>query len=169
MIKIVFVNLLKAISYKLKVNLSGQVMIITVLTLGGTILGVTTIAGLLMLYQIRQATDLASSAKAIFAADAGIEWSYYQFNCDPNDTTNKWPGCALDPPSFNPSSQPQPSFTNGASFEVTCQDYGGSKNFNCEDGKKNQIDGVLPEIYSIKSIGKAGNTSRAFLVTFFEP
>ena len=56
----------------------GQAMLITILALGGTILGATTIAGVLMIYQIRQATDLKLSSKAIFAADAAIEWANYQ-------------------------------------------------------------------------------------------
>ena len=54
-------------------------MILTILALGGTILAGTTVAGLLVAYQIRQTTDLANSAKAIFAADTGIEWGLYQF------------------------------------------------------------------------------------------
>lgn len=58
---------------------SGQVMLVTVLALSGTILGATTIAGLLMLYQIRQSTDMVNSAKAIYAADAGIEYELYRF------------------------------------------------------------------------------------------
>ena len=57
----------------------GQTMILTVLALGGTLLGATTIAGMLMLYQIRQAGDMANSAKAIYAADAGIDLALYQF------------------------------------------------------------------------------------------
>jgi len=55
-------------------------MLLTVLALGGTILGATTIAGVLMIYQIRQATDLQQSNKAIFAADAAIEWGNYQLS-----------------------------------------------------------------------------------------
>ena len=46
-------------------------MLLAVLTLGATMLGATTIAGLLMVYQIRQTTDFENSAKAVFAADAG--------------------------------------------------------------------------------------------------
>ena len=60
---------------------NGQVMVLTVLALGGAILSATTIAGLLMLYQIRQTSDFANSARAIFAADAGIEWGLYNFLC----------------------------------------------------------------------------------------
>lgn len=52
-------------------------MILAVLALGGAILGATTIAGLLMTYQIRQTTDAANSAKAIFAADMGLECGLY--------------------------------------------------------------------------------------------
>jgi len=66
------------IKFSLK-NKKGQVMLITVMTLSGTILGATTIAGLLMLYQIRQSTDIINSSKAIYAADAGIEYELYRF------------------------------------------------------------------------------------------
>jgi len=53
-------------------------MLLTVLIISGTILGATTIAGLLMLYQIRQATNTALSLQALFAADTGLEWRLYQ-------------------------------------------------------------------------------------------
>ncbi len=52
-------------------------MILTVLIISGTILGATTIAGILMLNQIRQATNVGHSLQAIFAADAGLEWELY--------------------------------------------------------------------------------------------
>jgi hypothetical protein len=84
----------------------GQVMVLTVLSLGGTLLGVTAIAGLLMLFQIRQATDLGNSAKAIFAADTGIEWALFDFDChkdeaapcDPTDPAYFVPSCWAEPP-----------------------------------------------------------------------
>ncbi len=57
-------------------------MLIAVLTFGGAILGATTIAGLLMLYQIRATRDAESSAKAIFAADTGVEWALFDYYCD---------------------------------------------------------------------------------------
>ena len=53
-------------------------MLLTVLIVSGTILGATTIAGLLMLYQIRQSTDFGRSLQAIFAADTGLEWQLYR-------------------------------------------------------------------------------------------
>jgi hypothetical protein len=58
---------------------SGQAMLIAVLALGGAILGATTVAGLMTLYQIRATTDTANSAKAIFAADAGTEWALFNY------------------------------------------------------------------------------------------
>ena len=79
---------------------SGQVMLLTVLALSGTILGATTIAGLLMLYQIRQSTDASNSTKAIYAADAGIEWELYRFFQEPN--------------------YPKPTFANQSDFDITC-------------------------------------------------
>lgn len=86
-------------------------MILTALVLGGAILTVTAIAGLVMLYQIRQATDAAGSAKAIFAADAGFQWGFYQVL-----QTNLNP-----PPNLDPLAPPDP-FTNGAYFILRCYD-----------------------------------------------
>lgn len=61
-------------------------MVISVLTLGGILLSATGIAGLLMTYQIRAANDAVNSAKAFFAADAGIETASYCFFKTPNCT-----------------------------------------------------------------------------------
>lgn len=86
---------------------SGQMMLLTTLALGSMMLGVTTIAGLLMIFQLRQTTNFADSAKAIFAADAGIEWSLYNFSCqgDP-DAKPCIPSSTL-------------SFSNGAKVSVS--------------------------------------------------
>lgn len=110
---------------KIKLAKGGQAMILTILALGGTILGATTIAGLLMTYQIRQTTDIANSTKAIFAAEAGIEKGLYNY--------------------FRATPVPCPdtaSLSNGATFtECTDADAG-----------------------TIKSIGSAFNSRRAFLL-----
>ena len=58
---------------------SGQVMLLTVLVVSGTILGATTIAGMLTLNQLRQANNISLSTQALFAADAGIEWELFKF------------------------------------------------------------------------------------------
>lgn len=84
------------------VNNKGQVMVLSVMMLGGLILSATTIAGLLLVYQIKQANDAVNSAKAIFAADAGIEWQIYNFY---NSTANS----------------PPLQFSNGASVLATSQ------------------------------------------------
>ena len=62
----------------LKFKVSGQVMLLTVLVLSGSILGASTIAGYLMFLKVRGASDVTNSAKAIFAADTGIEWELYK-------------------------------------------------------------------------------------------
>lgn len=59
-------------------------MILTVLIISGTILGATTIAGILMVNQIRQATNAQHSLQALFAADAGLEWESYRSFVDKN-------------------------------------------------------------------------------------
>ncbi len=51
-------------------------MLMTTLILSGAILGATTFAGLLVLFQLRQTSDVAASTKAIFAADSGIECAF---------------------------------------------------------------------------------------------
>lgn len=55
----------------------GQVMLLTVVLLSGVILASTSLAGLLVLYQLKLATNIKTSTQAIFAADAGIEWAFY--------------------------------------------------------------------------------------------
>ena len=59
-------------------NRRGQVMLLTVLIVSGTILGATTIAGILTLNQIRQSTNVINSLQAVFAADTGLEWELYK-------------------------------------------------------------------------------------------
>lgn len=114
----------------------GQVMILSVLALGGTMLGATTIAGLLMVYQLRSTSDVANSAKAIFAADAGMEWMLYQF--------------------VKPSStDAQPIFSNGASFQVTCSD-SSSRAVDCRNRSA----------VTFRSVGRSSNSYRALELSF---
>ena len=116
---------------------SGQAMLLAVLTLGATMLAVTTIAGLLMVYQIRQVTDFGSSAQAVFAADAGAEWALYSY--------------------FKQVPVEQPTFSNGATLlPVVCYDASNMPTASCT---------ATSSVYAI-SKGYAGNTKRAFLVTF---
>ncbi|MEK7464322.1 MAG: hypothetical protein AAB617_00930 [Patescibacteria group bacterium] len=60
---------------------NGQVMILSVMLLGGVLLSASAVAGLLTLYQIKSANDAVNSAKALYAADAGVEsasWAYFK-------------------------------------------------------------------------------------------
>lgn len=77
---------------------SGQALLVSVIMMGGALLGAAAIAGVLMLYQIRQSNNVGDSAKAVFAADAGIEWQTYCTFVTGSDSC--------------PSA---PTFTNGAS------------------------------------------------------
>lgn len=97
-------------------------MLLTVLVLGGSILGASTIAGYLMLLKIRTSSDITNSTKAIYAADSGIEWELYKYFKDKPDYA-------------------QPALSNGASFIAT-------------------------EGETIKVVGNAGNSYRAFEITF---
>lgn len=92
-------------------------MLIAVLAFGGAILSATTVAGLLMLYQIRATTDSENSAKAIFAADAGTDWALFDFYCD---ASNRCVGAREQPKDHNP-------LGNGASFNVLCYNSSGGQ------------------------------------------
>ena len=112
----------------------GQIMLITVMVLSSVILGASAIAGLLTLYQIRQSVDVVNSTKAIYAADAGLEWELYRFFKDVNVA--------------------QPVFANGADVTLSC-------NATIADQG-----GVTVESVIAKATGQAGQTSRAFQVSF---
>lgn len=86
---------------------SGQVLLMSVMMLGGILLSATAIAGLLMQYQIRQTNDAANSAKALFAADATLEFESY---------------CVVKQANFlinNPTSQPDCSSYSTTTFDDT--------------------------------------------------
>lgn len=138
-----------------KAGREGQVMILTVLALGGAILGATTIAGLLMLYQIRQATDLANSGKAIYAADAGLEWTLYNWFCGP---ATKSPCPAPSQQVWNSKTLP---LGNNATAEVSqyCFDSLGAQISPCDDSTN-------ASSTTFKSLGSSGNSSRAFGLSF---
>ncbi len=80
----------------------GQLMITTVLILGGVVISAASLLGFLIVYKLRQATDIADSAKAVFASDTGREWELWQaLKLGDRLGTS---GC--------------PSFANGAGFET---------------------------------------------------
>jgi hypothetical protein len=62
---------------KSRKNQKGQVLLLTVMLLSGAILGATSLASLLILYQLRQTSDIKDSMESIYAADTGIECVWY--------------------------------------------------------------------------------------------
>lgn len=62
-------------------------------------MGASAIAGLMMVYQIRQSSDVVNSTKAVFAADSGVEWELYRM--------------------FKDSDYPKPIMTNQTDFSTT--------------------------------------------------
>ncbi|MDE2099203.1 MAG: hypothetical protein KGL39_18260 [Patescibacteria group bacterium] len=83
----------------------GQTLLLTVLVIAGVILMVSTLAGLIMSYSLRQVTNAQASAQAIFAADAGIECILYYHFCN---TLGTGGSCA----SVDCSSQPMTNVWN---------------------------------------------------------
>jgi len=114
----------------------GQAMILTVMLLSGAILSASALAALLVLFQLRQASDIKSSTQAIFAADSGIECILYEAVVNGASGVGDFANCgelALTPPI---------NLDNGASYVVTVG------------------------VGAVKSAGRAGKTSRAFEVSF---
>ncbi len=82
----------------------------TVIMIGGMLFMATTVAGLLMFYQIQSSTSFEESTKAFYAADAGLEAAiYYYFYDFAGD------GCYPNPCNVPPSALPD--FSNGT--EIT--------------------------------------------------
>lgn len=120
-------------------------MILTVLTMGATVLGAATIAGLLMLYQLRQAGDVENSGRALYAAEAGIELGLYRVVQGASSTLH---------------ATPTVPFANTATFTMTCYEA------DALCSPLNEIDctqtASSTQNLLIKSIGSMGNSSRGF-------
>ena len=79
---------------------SGQAMLIAVVIMGSILLSITTIAGYLSTQRLKTSSDVAASTRAIYAADAGIEWNLYKNLISPQVAS-------------------APSFSNGASMSCS--------------------------------------------------
>jgi len=121
----------------INLNKKGQVMIIVSLVLGGVMLTSIVIGGILISNQIRQAGNITSSAKALYAADAALEWGMYQFY------KNNIPDAG------------SPSFTNNSTYTTLC--YSGASSVPCTAGGN---------ITDIVGKGTFGKVSRAFQISF---
>lgn len=95
---------------------SGQTMILTVMLLTSAILSATAISALLVLFQLRQASDIKASTQAIFAADSGIECVLYEKVVGGENYSN----CGMPP-------DPEIKLDNGASYVVTDEGGGNFK------------------------------------------
>lgn len=87
-------------------------MLLTVMLLSGAILGATSLAGLLVLFQLRQTSDIKASTQAIIAADAGIECAYmvrFEGGIDSEPDASSYSSCTG-------------TFENGARYEVVSED-----------------------------------------------
>jgi hypothetical protein len=137
---------------------SGQAMLIAVLSLGGAILGATTVAGLLTLYQIRATTDSENSAKAIFAADAGIEWAEFDQYCATDVSPsggNRCPDVTTGTTDYA-----LPTFSgSGATMEANCY-----PDFSPQGEATTTCSGN--NVQSVISSGIANGSERAFYVSF---
>ena len=99
----------------------GQIMLISIMILGGVMIGATAIGGFLLRSQIAQVNNAAESTKALFAADAGVEavaWCFFE-------KAEETPAC--DAPSkvadsFCPKdNKPAVTFDDeGITLETTC-------------------------------------------------
>lgn len=99
----------------IRIRERGQVMLMAVVILSGVFLAITAISGYLTLTQLRLATTASDSARAVFAADAGVQWELYKhFRCADPDTA---PARCTEPP---------PVLANNAVFETKADPSGES-------------------------------------------
>ncbi len=92
----------------------GQTIILIVVMMGGILLTATTIAGLLMFYQVQQSNDFSKSTQAVYAADAGLERAiYYYYNDYQYDPDN--PCYPMEQACSVPEGIP---FTTNSSYEA---------------------------------------------------
>ncbi|MEX1014372.1 MAG: hypothetical protein WDZ80_04395 [Candidatus Paceibacterota bacterium] len=71
-------------------NNKGQVMLISILILGGIMIASTAIGSALLIFQIKQVNNAGDSAIALFAADSGIEavtWCFFDKSEDKGNCT----------------------------------------------------------------------------------
>ncbi len=136
----------------------GQAMLLATLALGGAILGATTIAGLLMLYQIRATTDSEHSAQAIFAADAGVEWAEFDFYCDATSTASPVSRCDGAQREQALPGNPPGTLGNSAAIDVSCYDASGITTTTCSSATTLAVSAIAR--------GSSLNSKRAFYLTF---
>ncbi|MFH1161910.1 MAG: hypothetical protein V1696_01355 [Candidatus Jorgensenbacteria bacterium] len=93
---------------------SGQAMLLTVIMTSGILFLVTSVAGILMFYQLQQVTDIGNSAAAVFAADAALEKATYNYLKSTEFVYDPTKPCFVSP---RPPSclGPTVSLSNGAS------------------------------------------------------
>jgi len=82
---------------------NGQVMILTVVILGGVIISTASLISYLVINNLKQSTDMSLSARAVFASDTGREWELWKALKDGTLPLNGSDGTC-------------PRFTNGAEF-----------------------------------------------------
>lgn len=113
----------------------GQIMILSVLLLSAAILGATTVASMIVLFQLKRTSGAEHSARAIFAADAGVEEVLYRYFGG---------GCP-------------PLLTQDANyFEI------GTDQFDIDVSYQAEIDCGDPSGDSAESLGESNQAHRAF-------
>ena len=126
----------------------GQAMLVTMLFTSALILSATTVAGFLMVHQIRQAVDAGSSVQATYAADAGIEAA---FDCFFHRGLIQDDTCDVLAPGEDLSES-----AAFVTYDLSCQDSSGSA--MCDSGN---LTG-----FTVSARGTKGRTSRVLEVFY---
>ena len=137
----------------------GQVMLLTVLVLSSVFLSATAVAGILVINQLGQVAKVIDSARAVFAADTGIERGLFAvFRCNPTSPAFPAGWGAADIQRVCDSARAQeptlnvtPPFMNDASYRMVIV--------------PNQTSGPNTATF-VRATGRAGRSARAFEVSF---
>lgn len=137
----------KEIFFKLRGKNGGQLMIIISVLMGGMFLVGSAVAGLLMYFSIQQSADVISSNLSLFAANSGIEDGLYCYYKTLTSTDPQYLCSSQN--RVCESSSSITSFMHNRRYV----------SFNCVSGE--------PVSFTIKSVGRSGNSERILEQTFY--
>ena len=131
-------------------------MLLTIVTISGTLFIAAAVSGLLIRYQFRQAADTKNSSKAIYAADSGLGLGYYLLSSDAALPME----CKRDVEELGGNNKPyvECTYEDGTTVKVTCIStdiFGGVSAVACDSANAESV-------RKITAVGKSGKVVRIF-------
>jgi len=137
---------------------AGQALIMTVILLGGIMIGTTAVAGIVLVNAVRSSTLSGFSTQAIYAADAGLEWELYQYYVNPLQDV---PQFSASNPNLNVETCSFVWKEDNSALPFSVRKLGPANDYTCPNSNAD---------YTIRSVGISGPSGkevrRAFELIF---